>query len=101
MICSAVRVHYCMDVCICYAIRFQQVEGSSSSSGRRGKPESTDDESVFEQMFHAVVTATDDQRPLSEMFKILPSRSVGARCILIESKCNILKKYCRVGIMQA
>ena len=35
-----------------------------------------EDENIYEQMFTAVVMASDETHLLSEMFKILPSRSV-------------------------
>lgn len=45
-------------------------------AGRKDKQEATTDDDLYEQMFMAIVTATDDQHSLSDMFKILPSRSV-------------------------
>lgn len=45
-------------------------------AGRKDKQEVTTDDDIYEQMFMAIVTATDDQHSLSDLFKILPSRSV-------------------------
>jgi len=53
------------------SVQDQQSDAASSSSV-------TDEqtESVFEQLFTAVVTSTDDDRVLCQPFKVLPCRTV-------------------------